>query len=91
MAILPMENVQHLANQGCAGAFPSSAAFDVISDALAADESGRKDAIKKGRAVFAFTLKNHAGQVESWYVDLKDSGVVGKGIGPEGKTADGQC
>ncbi|KAH0542127.1 hypothetical protein FGG08_003427 [Glutinoglossum americanum] len=69
-------------------AFPSSAAFDVISDALAADESERKDAIKKGGAVFAFTLKNRGGQVESWYIDLKEEGVVGRGVGPEGKKTD---
>ncbi|KAI9868119.1 MAG: hypothetical protein M1813_006864 [Trichoglossum hirsutum] len=69
-------------------AFPSSAAFDIISDALAADESERKDAIKKGGAVFAFTLRNREGQVESWYIDLKDDGVVGRGVGPRGKKTD---
>ncbi|KAI9776092.1 MAG: hypothetical protein M1839_000605 [Geoglossum umbratile] len=69
-------------------AFPSSAAFDTISSALIADESGRKDAIKKGGAIFAFTLKNGAGEEESWYIDLKETGVVGRGIGPEGKPAD---
>jgi putative sterol carrier protein len=32
-------------------------------------------------------LKNPAGETESWYLDLKDSGTVGKGEAPEGKKA----
>lgn len=31
--------------------------------------------------MFAFTLKNKAGETESWHIDLKDKGVVGKGLG----------
>ncbi|KAI9761298.1 MAG: hypothetical protein M4579_001088 [Chaenotheca gracillima] len=68
-------------------AFPSSAAFDLIADSLK-DESERKDAIKKGNAVFAFTLKNGDGATESWYIDLKEKGIVAKGTGPEGKKTD---
>ncbi|KAF1954540.1 oleate-induced peroxisomal protein [Byssothecium circinans] len=64
-------------------AFPSSAAFDAISSSLANDEAGRKDAIKKGNAVFAFELKNDAKQTESWYIDLKETGTVGKGAPPK--------
>lgn len=46
--------------------------------------------MKKGNAVFAFILKNKEGQTDSWYIDLKDKGVVAKGDAPEGKKADGQ-
>ncbi|KAL6708899.1 hypothetical protein ACN47E_002306 [Coniothyrium glycines] len=68
-------------------AFPSSAAFDEISRALSASPADRKDALKKGGAIFAFTLKNPAGEQESWYIDLKDSGTVGRGAAPAGKKA----
>ncbi|KAF1985589.1 sterol-binding-like protein [Aulographum hederae CBS 113979] len=61
-------------------AFPSSGAFDAIASALS-DPSERKDAVKKGGAVFAFTIKNKAGETESWFIDLKKEGVVGKGDG----------
>ncbi|GAB7329734.1 hypothetical protein MBLNU13_g01464t1 [Cladosporium sp. NU13] len=65
-------------------AWPSSAAFDVIASALSSDAE-RKDAIKKGGAIFAFTLKNEQGEQESWHIDLKETGTVGKGLAPEGK------
>ncbi|KAK5175908.1 hypothetical protein LTR16_011413, partial [Cryomyces antarcticus] len=71
-------------------AFPSSVAFDAISDSLKADDAERKDAIKKGGAVFAFTLKNKEGAQESWHIDLKEKGVVGKGAAPEGGKAGGR-
>lgn len=70
-------------------AFPASAAFDAISSSLQSDDAGRKDAVKKGDAVFAFTLKNKAGETDNWYIDLKEKGVVAKGDAPEGKKADG--
>lgn len=60
--------------------FPSSAAFDAINAALTASDADRKDAIKQGGAVFAFTLKNKAGEEESWYIDLKEKGEVFKGV-----------
>ena len=69
-------------------AFPSSSAFDVIASALS-DESERKDAIKKGGAIFGFTLKNSSNETSDWYIDLKESGSVGKGSAPEGKKANG--
>jgi len=69
-------------------AFPSSAAFDLISSSLSSSEADRKDAVKQGKAVFAFTLKNGSGDSESWFIDLKESGKVGKGVAPEGKKAD---
>ena len=69
--------------------FPSSAAFDAISSSLQSDDTERKDAVKKGNAIFAFTLKNKEGSTESWYIDLKEKGEVGKGDVPAGKKADG--
>ena len=71
-----------------ADAFPSSAAFDVINSSLQSNDADRADAIKKGGAVFAFTLKNN-GQEESWYIDLKEKGIVGKGSAPPGGKANG--
>lgn len=70
-------------------AFPSSEAFEAIHAALQSSDAERKDAIKQGNAVFAFTLKNKAGETESWHIDLKNKGEVGKGLGdkPTGKKA----
>ncbi|KAJ4306230.1 hypothetical protein N0V88_001028 [Collariella sp. IMI 366227] len=62
-------------------AFPSSVAFEQINSALNASEADRKDAMKQGNAVFAFTLKNAAGETDSWNIDLKNKGVVSKGLG----------
>ena len=45
--------------------------------------------MKKGNAVFAFILKNKQGQTDSWHIDLKEKGEVGKGEAPSGKKADG--
>jgi hypothetical protein len=42
-----------------ADGFPSSAAFDEIARSLSSSDADRKDAIKTGNAIFAFTLKNH--------------------------------
>ncbi|CAM1500870.1 Fc.00g100320.m01.CDS01 [Cosmosporella sp. VM-42] len=61
--------------------FPSSAAFDAINDALNSSEQERKDAIKQGNGVYAFVLKNKAGETESWHIDLKTEGKVGTGAG----------
>lgn len=66
--------------------FPSSAAFDAIEASLAASPADRKAAIKSGNGIFAFTLKN-AGKEESWHIDLKETGTVGRGVAPEGKKA----
>ena len=68
--------------------FPSSGAFDLLSSALS-DDAEKKDAIKKGGAIFAFTLKNPAGETADWHIDLKESGKVGTGAAPEGKKANG--
>ncbi|KAK9313958.1 SCP2 sterol-binding domain-containing protein [Lipomyces starkeyi] len=67
--------------------FPSSAAFDLINASLS-DEKERTSAIKKGGAIFAFSLTNPKGETDTWYIDLKSSGTVGKGLGPDGKKAD---
>jgi len=64
--------------------FPASQAFDLIDGALTS-EAERKDAIKKGGAIFAFTLKNKAGKQQSWYLDFKKEGKVGKGLAPAGE------
>ncbi|KAL2758080.1 hypothetical protein ACRALDRAFT_1061320 [Sodiomyces alcalophilus JCM 7366] len=61
--------------------FPSSAAFDAINEALNSSDAERKNAIKQGKAVFAFTLKNQSGETENWHIDLKETGTVGKGLG----------
>lgn len=61
----------------------------MISSALSSDEAERKDAVRKGGAIFAFTLKNDQKAESSWYIDLKESGEVGKGQAPEGKKANG--
>ena len=71
-------------------AFPSSIAFDAISSSLKSNDAERKDAVKKGNAVFAFTLKNKEGQTESWHIDLKEKGEVAKGEAPAGRKADGK-
>ncbi|KAK2757617.1 hypothetical protein FQN54_004586 [Arachnomyces sp. PD_36] len=69
-------------------AFPSSAAFDLMNQVLQSDDAERKDAIKKGGAIFVFTLTNDSGATESWYLDLKNKGEVGKGGAPAGAKAD---
>ncbi|QIW98122.1 hypothetical protein AMS68_003640 [Peltaster fructicola] len=66
--------------------FPSSEAFDLIADGLK-NEADKKDAIKQGKAIFAFTLKNGAGEEKSWYLDLKKKGEVGVGAAPAGEKA----
>ncbi|KAI9682884.1 MAG: hypothetical protein M1829_006320 [Trizodia sp. TS-e1964] len=72
------------ANNRIPDAFPSSVAFDLISSSLSANDAERREAVKRGAAVFAFTLKNKAGATESWYLDLKSKGVVSRGTGPPG-------
>lgn len=69
--------------------FPSSEAFDAIAAAISSD-ADKKAAIKQGGAIFAFHLKNKAGKEASWYLDLKETGAVGKGPGPNGKKAGGK-
>lgn len=62
-------------------AFPASEAFEVINAALQSSDAERKDAMKSGNAVFAFVLKNKAGEEDSWNIDLKNKGEVTKGLG----------
>lgn len=61
-----------------------------MNAALKSDDAERQDAIKKGNAIFAFTLTNAQGQTKSWYLDLKDKGVIGEGAAPAGGKADGE-
>lgn len=67
---------------------PASQLFDAINDQLAENPAEVKEAIKKGNGIFAFTIKGKSGVTDSWHVDLKSTGRVGKGIGekPDGKT-----
>lgn len=64
-------------------------AFDAINEALSSNEAERKAAVKQGGAVFAFKLTNSSSKEEAWYIDLKETGKVGKGEAPQGKKADG--
>lgn len=72
-----------------ADAFPASVTFDAIAAGLSASEADKKEALNLGKAIFAFTLTNDKGQTESWYLDLKKTGKVGKGPAPPGGKADG--
>lgn len=49
-----------------------------------------KDAIKKGAAIYAFVLKNKEGKEETWFIDLKSTGEVGRGAAPAGGKPDGK-
>lgn len=62
----------------------------MINSALQSDAAERKDAVEKAKAVVAFNLKNADGKEESWYLDLKEKGEVGKGAAPAGGKADGE-
>ncbi|PGH12862.1 hypothetical protein AJ80_06571 [Polytolypa hystricis UAMH7299] len=68
--------------------FSSSAAFDAINSTLQSSDADRAEAIKSAKAIFSFSLTNDKGETENWYLDLKDKGVVGKGVAPEGAKAD---
>lgn len=60
--------------------FPSSVLFDTINES-ANDKENKADfqkAIKDADGIFAFTLKNTAGDEDTWYVDLKETGKVTK-------------
>ncbi|KAI9708554.1 MAG: hypothetical protein M1828_002706 [Chrysothrix sp. TS-e1954] len=76
-----------LKNELLPDAFPSSEAFELIQQSLTSDPNEQKNAVKQGGGIFAFTLKNPQGQVDSWHIDLKNKGVVGKGVAPEGGKA----
>ncbi|KAF2839333.1 oleate-induced peroxisomal protein-like protein POX18 [Patellaria atrata CBS 101060] len=68
--------------------FPSSTAFDAISASLSSSPSEKKSALKTGNGIYAFTLKSPSGATSSWYIDLKTSGTVGRGLAPEGGKPD---
>ena len=83
----PLPQADNLSDLIIPDAFPSSAAFEAIDSALSNDAE-RKAAIKTGGAVFSFKLTNDKGAEDAWYLDLKESGKVGKGEAPAGKKAD---
>lgn len=49
-------------------------------------EADKKQAMDMGKGIYAFTLKNAAGDTDSWHIDLKNEGKVAKGVGekPDG-------
>lgn len=61
----------------------------MINSTLQGDAAERKDAVDKAKAVVAFNLKNSKGEEDSWYLDLKEKGAVGKGPAPPNGKADG--
>ncbi|KAI9339319.1 SCP2 sterol-binding domain-containing protein [Obelidium mucronatum] len=63
-------------------AFDSSAIFAEIETGLKASTKEQRDAaIKKVKAVFQFDVKNAAGTVQTWTLDLKTAGIIAKGAG----------
>lgn len=60
-----------------------------MNSALQSSDADRKQAIDMGKGIYAFTLKNAAGETDSWHLDLKNEGKVGKGVGekPDGKSS----
>lgn len=85
MSWTPILSQQNRLNSRQSDKFPSSAAFDAISAAINASDADRKDAIKQGKGVYAFVLKNASGDEEKWHIDLKETGTVGTGTGkPDG-------
>lgn len=65
--------------------FPASVFFETMNSALSS-EADKKQAMDMGKGIYAFTLKNAAGDTDSWHIDLKKEGKVGKGVGekPDG-------
>lgn len=49
----------------------SSEAADLINASLQSFAGEPKNAIKEGNAVFVFTVKTSAGEIDSWHIDLK--------------------
>ena len=45
--------------------------------------------MKKGNAIFGFTIKK-SGETADWHIDLKETGKVAKGLAPEGKKPNGK-
>lgn len=74
-----MPSLHPLAEKYITDKFPASTAFDAINDALSNDEF-KKYALKQGKAVFGITLKNKAGETESWFIDLAKEGKVAQGL-----------
>lgn len=60
-----------------------------MNSALQSSEADKKQAMDMGKGIYAFTLKNAAGETDSWHIDLKNEGKVAKGTGdkPDGTFA----
>ncbi|KAJ3415362.1 hypothetical protein HDV05_005099 [Chytridiales sp. JEL 0842] len=69
------------------GKFAAAAIFKTLEQGVASlPEKDRKALLNKTKAVFEFTLKNDAGETQTWFVDLKNgSGSAGVGNAPSGK------
>lgn len=61
--------------------FVSSGVFDIMVEEMKNDEK-RKDTIDKTKAVVVMKVRNKDGRVESWWIDLKHEGKVGRGQSP---------
>lgn len=61
--------------------FPSSQAFDLLSQGLS-DPAMKQKFIKQSKILVQFDLKNSAGKTKSWYLDVKKAGEVGEGAAP---------
>ena len=65
--------------------FPSSATFDALSTHLSnSSPQSLARTIKSANTIFAFTLTGDGADAAtaSWYIDLKKSGTVGRGLAP---------
>ncbi|MBQ5153752.1 hypothetical protein EGM85_10870 [Macrococcus caseolyticus] len=63
-------------------AFPSSDAFDLIKQGISSNEANKAKYIKQANMIVQFDIKNKEGKSESWYLDVKNKGEVGKGKAP---------
>ncbi len=61
--------------------FKSSQVFDLIQIAFK-DDKVRNQSIKSANAIIVFQLSSGS-KTENWYLDLKKSGTVGKGLPSE--------
>jgi putative sterol carrier protein len=66
--------------------FGASAIFEQAKQQMdSASEAEKQDQIKKVKALFQFDVTNGEGKTQTWWIDLKHKGDVGKGK-PPGKS-----
>lgn len=65
---------------------PSTQIFDKIAQKLKNSDSTKQQAINDINGIFTFHITGDGGG--EWFVDAKESGQVGKGAAPAGKTSD---